>query len=122
MCRTCSASMTSTPVPSAADPVDGLDPLVPGSAVARALYLAWSGEPVVVVDSPPGAGKSTLITQVVAHLTDGADLAVAVITPTRRQAVDIGLRIAAKVPPRTTWLAIGNVKPDEIPPGRSRDV
>lgn len=66
--------------------------------------------------------NSTLITQVVAHLNRGADMALAVITPTRRQAVDIALRIAAAVPERVTWLAIGNVKPDETPAGRAQDV
>ncbi len=50
------------------DPEDTLPRIVVGSVTARALYRVWSGRPVTVVDSPPGAGKSTLIRDVVAHL------------------------------------------------------
>ena len=40
------------------DPEDTLPRIVVGSVTARALYRVWSGQPVTVVDSPPGAGKS----------------------------------------------------------------
>ena len=40
---------------------DGLPRIAVGSVTARALYRVWSGQPVTVVDSPPGAGKSELI-------------------------------------------------------------
>ncbi len=98
---------------------DGIvDPLTPGSPVARALYLAWSGQPVTVVDSPPGAGKSALITQVVSHIFDGSDMVLAVATPTRRQAIEIALRIKGRVPGGTVWLKLGNLTAAETPAGQ----
>jgi hypothetical protein len=80
------------------DPEDALPRIVVGSVTARALYRVWSGQPVTVVDSPPGAGKSTLIRDVVALLVTRSDITVAVTTFTWEQAKDIAGRIAATGP------------------------
>ncbi len=110
------------PEPAPVLPEGRPDPLVPGSPVARALYLVWSGNPVTLVDSPPGAGKSSLVTQVVSHLHDGSGMTIAVGTPTRRQAVDLALRIAEKLPPESVLLRTRNIRRSEIPEGRADDV
>ncbi|MEH0110727.1 AAA family ATPase [Tersicoccus sp. MR15.9] len=86
----------------AADAPDGRT-LVPGSVLARALYEVWDGTPVVIVKSPPGAGKTTLIVQVITYLAERSDLSVVVATPTRRGAVDVARRCAA---------ALGSTKED----------
>lgn len=117
-------AVTATPAPVTppTGPTAGPEPLVPGSSIARALYLTWSGAPVTVVDSPPGAGKSTLITQVTGHLSAKADMAIAVATPTRRQAVELALRISAVVPKGMVWLTVKEPTASEIPHGRDREV
>lgn len=68
--------------------------LVPGSPFAKALYRAWRGDPVVIVDSPPGAGKTTLVVNLAAELRERAGLKVVVATPTNRGGSDIADRIA----------------------------
>ncbi|WP_460702930.1 AAA family ATPase [Myceligenerans halotolerans] len=79
------------PTPSEPDPAA----LVPGSPLARVLFEVWSGRPIVVVDSPPGAGKTTLVTDVVAQLSRRADMNVVVATPTRRAAIDLAERLGS---------------------------
>lgn len=111
-----------SPGPAAPLPSDLLDPLVPGSEAAKVLYRVWSGERVTIVDSPPGAGKSSLVALVASHLVAGGEMAIAVVTPTRRQAADIALRIAEKVEPGTVWLAMSDVSPSDAPPGRGADL
>lgn len=61
----------------------GLVPIEPGSVVAKTLYHVWSGQPVTIVDSPPGAGKSTLVATVSQHLAAGSTLSVRIAAPTR---------------------------------------
>src|SRR6478609_2074207 len=99
------------------DPEDTLPRIVVGSVTARALYRVWSGQPVTVVDSPPGAGKSTLVRDIVAHLVTRSDIPVAVATFTREQAKDIAGRIAAVTAPNTVCLAMRGVEPRDVPPG-----
>lgn len=72
---------------------------VPGSPMARVLYEIWLGRPIVSVDSPPGAGKTTLVTDVVEHLARRSGMQVVVATPTRRGALDLAERLG---------LALGN--------------
>lgn len=66
-----------------------------GRTTAAALFAAWSGDPIVLVDSPPGAGKTRLITRLAADLNHRARLRVAVAAQTRIQAEDVASRIAA---------------------------
>lgn len=73
--------------------------LVAGSTLAKALYSVWSGEPITVVDSPPGAGKTTTVAELVAHLVERSDFKIVVACPTRRGAADMAERIAATLGP-----------------------
>lgn len=73
--------------------------LVDGSTLAKALYSVWSGTAVTVVDSPPGAGKTTLVTQLVSYLKERSDLKIIIACPTRRGAYDIAERIGVELGP-----------------------
>lgn len=84
------ASAASTPAKR--PPKDGL---VPGSVKARLLYGVLARVPVQVVDSPPGAGKSTLIVEAVATLLRRSPLSITVACPTRRGAYDMAERLVA---------------------------
>lgn len=94
---------TDTAAPSAEPaPLAGPKALKQDSPLARAAYFVMSGTPAVVVDSPPGAGKTTLVTELVAMLMARMNLKVVVACPTRRGAEDIAQRIAAELGPDST--------------------
>jgi len=76
-------SPLNTPIPSEANPT-----------VAAALFAAWSGDPAVVVASPPGAGKTSLVVQLADQLNRRAGLSVAIAAQTRVQALDVTNRAA----------------------------
>src|SRR5438477_6920485 len=63
--------------------------------LAAALFAAWSGDPAVVVASPPGAGKTRLVVHLAEQLHRRAGLNVAIATQTRTQALDVTGRAAA---------------------------
>lgn len=63
--------------------------------VAAALFAAWSGDPATLISSPPGAGKTRLITHVAHQLATRAGLRVAIAAQTRVQAVDVANRLGA---------------------------
>ena len=63
--------------------------------VAAALFTAWSGDPAVVVASPPGAGKTRLVVHLAEQLHRRAGLKIAIATQTRSQALDVTGRAAA---------------------------
>lgn len=67
--------------------------LVPGSMLARLLYSAFSRQPVTIVDSPPGAGKTTLIVDALTQLLARSDFKIVVACPTRRGAYDLAERL-----------------------------
>ena len=73
--------------------------LVIGSVLAKALHSVWSGNPVTVIDSPPGAGKTWLVTMIVAYLKERSDLKMIIGCPTRNGAYDIAARIALELGP-----------------------
>jgi hypothetical protein len=73
--------------------------LVPGSALAQALYQVWSGRSVTSIESPPGAGKSTLICQAVTQLHSRSQMTIVVAAPTRRGAIELAGRLAQTLPP-----------------------
>jgi hypothetical protein len=63
--------------------------------LARALFAVWGGDPAVVIDSPPGAGKTHLITHLAHQLHTRAGMTVAVAAQTRAQSIDVANRTAA---------------------------
>ncbi|MDN5767416.1 MAG: AAA family ATPase [Humibacillus sp.] len=73
----------------------------PDPATAAALFATWSGDPLVLIDSPPGAGKTTLITRLAQQLASRAHLRVAIAGQTRVQAHDLAGRIASLGQPVT---------------------
>lgn len=73
--------------------------LIEGSVMAKALFSVWDGAPVTVIDSPPGAGKTTTVTRIVAALRERSDLTIVVASPTKRGAYDLSERIAAEMGP-----------------------
>lgn len=96
--------------------------LIAGSVLAKTLFSVWDGVPVTVVDSPPGAGKTTLVTKVVAYLKERSVLKVVIASPTKRGAYDLAQRIAAELGldvhdnPQVA-LVVGKTVP---PPGASK--
>src|SRR4029453_15658401 len=63
--------------------------------VAAALFAAWSGDPAVVVASPPGAGKTRLVVHLAEQLHRRAQLKIVIAAQTRSQALDVANRTAA---------------------------
>lgn len=63
--------------------------------LAAALFAAWSGDPAVVVASPPGAGKTRLVVHLAEQLNRRAQMTVAIATQTRAQVLDVTNRAAA---------------------------
>lgn len=66
--------------------------LLRAPVTARIFQAAWSGEAAIVVPSPPGAGKTRLITLLAAGLAHRADMRVGIAAQTREQAVEIARR------------------------------
>jgi hypothetical protein len=62
--------------------------------IAAALFAAWSGDPAVVVASPPGAGKTRLVVHLAEQLHRRAQLKIAIAAQTRSQALDVANRTA----------------------------
>jgi AAA domain-containing protein len=85
----CGGGQVPDPAPAAWDGQDVLS--VPETA--HVVHAAWSGDPAIVVPSPPGAGKTRLVTLLAAYLADRAGLHVGVAAQTREQAVQIARRI-----------------------------
>lgn len=88
-----------TTTPPAPGPPSAPGSAWPGQAIldtpetARVLYAAWSGDPAVVVPSPPGAGKTRLVALLAAALAHRAELRVGIAAQTREQAVEIARRV-----------------------------
>jgi hypothetical protein len=72
--------------------------VAPGSVAARVLFELWSGKRAVVVSSPPGAGKTSLISAVGANLFEYAQIGVGVACNTVAQVISVANRIAADSP------------------------
>jgi hypothetical protein len=77
----------------------------------------WSGSPITVVDSPPGAGKTTLVVNIVAHLTARADLRVLVVTVTRQQATALAHRLVTEIDPKDIEIAVKGLQAGTLPRG-----
>lgn len=81
---------------------------------AQVLMSVWSGDLVVNVPSPPGAGKTRLTVLLAAALSHRAGLRVGIAAQTRAQAVDIARRLSAvcEHPKIGLLWGRGNAKPD----------
>lgn len=69
--------------------------LLNDSILAQVLFSVWSSDPCVVVPSPPGSGKTRLVTLLAAALAHRAGLRVAIAAQTRAQAGELSARLAA---------------------------
>ena len=72
--------------------------------LAAALFAAWSGDPAVVVTSPPGAGKTRLVVHLAEQLQRRAGLVVAIAAQTRTQALDVAGRVASAGATSPCWV------------------
>lgn len=73
-----------------------LPTIVNGSVMAKILYHAWRGLPCVVLDSPPGAGKTSTIIDVAGMLARSAGLRVLILTSTNASGRDVITRMIAR--------------------------
>lgn len=95
-------------------------PLVRGSVAARALYEIVDGARVVLVDAPPGGGKTSVLTTLLSQLANrfGNDLpVVTVATPTRVQAMSLYERLTEFVHHCQIDLAVKNLDAPPRPEG-----
>src|SRR3954453_873512 len=111
--RTRSDALPPSNAPAVAPTASSSSPPPPQSpsnpTLAAALFAAWSGDPAVVVASPPGAGKTQLVVHLADQLHRRAGLKVAVAAQTRTQAFDLATRLAA------TGTAVGLLGAKESP-------
>lgn len=75
----------------ATDPI-----LAPGTVARQATRALWEGCEVVSIASPPGAGKTEVITSIAPCLAIDASRRVEIATPTINGAYDLAERLAAK--------------------------
>lgn len=107
--------------PPAAQPVMPAPRHRPGSELedapetAKALLAAWSGDPLIIIPSPPGAGKTRLVVLLAAALAEQAGMRVGVAAQTRAQAAQIARRTGAHTLRATLMWARGQPFPDTGP-------
>ena len=113
---TASAPAPAAPVPEAAPPRPvhrwAGQEILNDPITAQVLYAAWSGDPAVVVPSPPGAGKTRLVALLGAALAERAELRVGVAAQTRDQAVELARRIGAQTGLATLMWSAKHATPD----------
>ncbi|WP_114906726.1 AAA family ATPase [Ornithinimicrobium murale] len=88
-------------------------PLVRDSIAAQTLYQIISGQRVILIDSPPGGGKTSTLTTVISHLANrfGQDLPeITVATPRREQAMNLYQRLTDVMHPAQISLAVRNME------------
>lgn len=71
--------------------------LAPATPARRTLAHVWSGDEVVILSSPPGAGKTEAITSIAPYLDIAAGRSVTIATPTIAGAYDLAVRLKEKV-------------------------
>ncbi|WP_298462022.1 AAA family ATPase [uncultured Cellulomonas sp.] len=84
--------------------------------LARALLAVWSGDPALVIDSPPGAGKTHLNTHLAHQLRTRAGMTVAIAAQTRAQAADVAHRTAATGADTALLIGANNDRPADTDP------
>lgn len=87
------------PPVAAPEPEDDSRTLILGSVLAKALHSVWTGNPVTLVNSPPGAGKTWLVSQIVAYLKERSELKIIIGCPTKNGAYDLAVRIESELGP-----------------------
>lgn len=90
-----SPAASAAPVPPKPAPPAPWAAIMADPVTAGVLHAAWSGDPAVVVPSPPGAGKTRLVALLAAALSVRAGLRVGIAAQTRDQACEIARRLAA---------------------------
>lgn len=93
---------------------DGYRPMLlePDSAAARALMSVWRGDPVTIVDAPPGSGKTRCVEVVLSHLVHRLGIAIHVACYTREQAMAMANRLVVRLPERTVRLVMRGASVD----------
>jgi AAA domain len=109
-------SVTTTPEAPAPEPARPAEHLR-NPALARALFAVWGGDPAVVIDSPPGAGKTHLITHLAHQLHTRAGMTVAVAAQTRAQSIDVANRTATTGAPTVLHGDSATDRPHDLDPG-----
>lgn len=89
-------------------------PLTPGAVVAKVIARIWQGGELTIVDSPPGAGKTELVTTTTAHLAVRGQMRVLIGTPTRAQGGALLERLVTQIPAKYLESGISGV---EVPGG-----
>jgi hypothetical protein len=93
------AAQPATPQPQSARPAAPMQwpgaELLTDPVTAQVLMSVWSGDPAVLVPSPPGAGKTRLVVLLAAALSHRAGLRVGIAAQTRAQSLDVARRLAA---------------------------
>lgn len=103
------ASETASPDAPAA-PFD----LEPGSTLAQALYEIASGRTITIIDSPPGAGKTTLATRLAYYLhVVLPNLPVTITTPTNHSGQALIAKLAGAYGPDCVVAGSSNIMPEE---------
>ncbi|MFN8531978.1 MAG: AAA domain-containing protein [Dehalococcoidia bacterium] len=90
-------------------------------ALRAILSSQWSGEPAVIVDSPPGAGKTEAVIRLAAQSLGVMGERCAVVTQTNAQAADLARRFGkrfSRLPAQLLW-SEEHGEPDGLPPSVS---
>lgn len=87
--------------------------LEPGSTLAQALYEVFAGTSMTIIESPPGAGKTTLAARLAYYLHDQKpELPVTIVTPTNASGQSLIDRIAAEWGPECVAAGSTNIMPE----------
>jgi hypothetical protein len=111
-------------------PLSSSHPIQTASLLARTLFHVWRGDRVSLIESPPGAGKTTLICEALYHLLRDSELTIVVACPTRDGAFDLASRLVKtlgtdKDAPKVIWSVKGMTMPEgshEFTPMGTRSV
>ena len=92
-------------------------PLVPGSITAKVLARVWRGGELTIVDAPPGSGKTSMVSNIVANLASRTDMKILVTTPTRAQCLAFARRLAMELPIDKIKIDMKDIDPEDLPDG-----
>jgi len=98
-----------------------LAPLVVHSTTAKALMAAWQGSQLVVVESPPGGGKTYSAVTIASHLSMRIRLRVVVACATKSQCIGVAWRLTEQLPSKYISVNLHKVPAADIPPRTSNN-